>query len=77
MLENSKIRVILEGKIVGHISKFTIDHDYEELFPTATIVLTNDVIIKTQLIGIDQVKENHLNNEGNSVSWVQYICKKI
>jgi len=77
MIENSKTRIILDGKILGNVAKICVKHDYKEVLPTASIALTDESIIETRLVGIDQVKENHLNNNNESINWLQYICNTI
>ena len=77
MLETSKTRVIVGGKIIGNVSKFDITYDYKKLHPKAKLELTDGSHINTVLVGIEHVKENSLSKGKETSNWVQYICDEI
>ena len=75
MLETSKTRIILDGKILSHVDKITLHFDSDKPFPYARIHKDDSPVQEVDLLNIDIVPENHLNKHKETETWSQIICQ--
>lgn len=80
MIDITKTRIILDGKILSHVKRAEIILDADR--PVQKVILhifnCDTLLCDTRtavLLGIDTVLENHTKKEEDTVTWTQFICQ--
>ena len=82
MIDLSKTRVILDGRVLENVSSFRINFGLSipKSKPTVFIYVNLETGLETilaYLLDIDIVRENHLDKNKDTITWTQVVCEEI